>query len=357
MIIETDGKVYHPLGGGSYVYEDCLISYLRSQLRKKEIRISIGAQPNSSPHLGTLEVFCLAFATADMLKKFDSELKITVFFEMVDTAPATTEVIDGIKYQLNLKQHGELDQYLEQYHEILNTLSAETGIGYQVRGQEEFNSQSSIPNIVKRVVENMEILAPILEPQKHIVRIRVGCPVCGLTDKNGIKNEFIGNTLKAFCPKHGWFTVNIEQNASRLEFNTPVRNLIRGAAYMCDNINPDVVHEWLRITGTDYAGFYQEQLLYRAMDLIGYRVSQLPMILYAPLVTDWSGAKLSKSLYVKQGAYKYLPDYLIHYDNLRKHFGGTSGLLKIFSEVHSWLEEPYKLFRNYSVHYFEEVLK
>ena len=30
------------------------------------------------------------------------------------------------------------------------------------------------------------------------------------------------------------------------------------------------------------------------------------MIFYAPLVLDWSGSKLSKSLYVKEGAYKYL---------------------------------------------------
>lgn len=85
-------------------------------------------------------------------------------------------------------------------------------------------------------------------------------------------------------------------------------------------------------------------------------MSKLPMILYAPLVTDWSGAKLSKSLYVKEGAYKYLPTFMINFDNLRKE-KGPMGLTKVYTEVHSWLEEPYKLFRNYSIYYFMEVLK
>ena len=92
-----------------------------------------------------------------------------------------------------------------------------------------------------------------------------------------------------------------------LEYNTPLRNLIRGLVYSIDNQDETVDYEWLRITGSDYAGFYQEQLLYKTTDLLGYSVSKLPMILYAPLVTDWSGAKLSKSLYVKEGAYTYLP--------------------------------------------------
>ena len=141
-----------------------------------------------------------------------------------------------------------------------------------------------------------------------------------------------------------------------LEYNTPLRNLIRGLVYLIDNDDPNTEFQWLRITGSDYAGFYQEQLLYKTTDLVGYSVSNLPIILYAPLVTDWSGAKLSKSLYVKEGAYKYLPSYMINYDNLRKE-KGTDGLDRIYYEVHSWLEEPYKLFRNYSIYYFMEVLK
>lgn len=356
MLFEADGKVYNPLGGGSYVYQDSLIQYLHSQLRKKKVRISVGAQPNSSPHFGTLEVFCLAFSLASTLKNYDSNLEVSVFFEMVDTAPALAKIIDNKKYQISLRQSGEMNKYINQYYEILNQLSTLSNVPYQVRGQEEFNKHASIPEIVKKVIYNKDVLAPILEPKKHIIRIRTACPICGLTDKKGVENEFVEDKMICFCPEHGKFEVDINRESYRLEYNTPLRNLIRGLVYSIDNQNDSLDYEWLRITGSDYAGFYQEQLLYKTTDLLGYSVSKLPIILYAPLVTDWSGAKLSKSLYVKEGAYTYLPSYMINYDNLRKEMG-IIGLTKLYKEVLGWVEEPYKLFRNYSIYYFMEVMK
>lgn len=356
MQFKSDGKVYNPLGGGSYVYQDSLIQYLHGQLRKKVVKISIGAQPNSSPHFGTLEVFSLAFSLGNILKKYDNELNISVLFEMVDTAPALAKTVNNNKYQISLRDSGEMDKYIDQYCEILNQLSELSGISYEIRGQGDFNKQQSIPEIVKKIIDKRDMLAPILDPKKQILRIRSACPICGLTDKQGIENSFVGNKMICFCPVHGKFEVDIFKESYRLEYNTPLRNLIRGLVYLIDNDDPNTEFQWLRITGSDYAGFYQEQLLYKTTDLVGYSVSNLPIILYAPLVTDWSGAKLSKSLYVKEGAYKYLPSYMINYDNLRKE-KGTAGLERIYYEVHSWLEEPYKLFRNYSIYYFMEVLK
>jgi hypothetical protein len=35
--------------------------------------------------------------------------------------------------------------------------------------------------------------------------------------------------------------------------------------------------------------------------MLGVDVTDLPFILYSPLVIDWSGSKLSKSLYVSKG--------------------------------------------------------
>lgn len=354
MLFESDGKVYNPLGGGSYVYQDSLIPYLSSQFRKNKIRISIGAQPNSSPHFGTLEVFCLAFGVAKMLKNENSKLDVSVFFEVVDTAPAIAKIIYDKKYQISLRESGEMDKYIDQYYEILDNLSKLSNVNYSVRGQQDFNKQNCIPIIVKKIIKNKDVLGTILEPNKKVIRIRCACPICGLTDKQGLNNSFTNNKLIAYCPEHGNFEVDIDKESSRLEYNTPLRNLIRGLVYLTDNEDETLDYEWLRITGSDYAGFYQEQLLYKATDILQYKVSNLPMILYAPLVTDWSGAKISKSLYVKEGAYKYLPEYMVNYDYLRKHFGKI-GLEKVYNEVYSWLLEPYKLFRNYSIYYFMEV--
>jgi hypothetical protein len=80
------------------------------------------------------------------------------------------------------------------------------------------------------------------------------------------------------------------------------------------------------------------------------------MILYAPLIVDWSGAKLSKSLYVENNAYKYLPDYLINYKYFKDYFGKEC-ILNLYGIVYDWIENPYKLFRCYSIYYFMEVLK
>ena len=109
----------------------------------------------------------------------------------------------------------------------------------------------------------------------------------------------------------------------------------------------------MRITGSDYAGFYQEELLYKTSAILGYRVNKLPTILYIPLVLDWSGAKLSKSLYVKQGAYSDLPSYLINYEFLKIE-KGIHALDVIHKITDNWITNPYLLFRNYSIYYFKK---
>ena len=80
-------------------------------------------------------------------------------------------------------------------------------------------------------------------------------------------------------------------------------------------------------------------------------MNKLPAILYTPLVLDWSGAKLSKSLYVKQGAYSDLPSYLINYEFL-KNEKGIYALDVIHKITNNWITNPYLLFRNYSIYYF-----
>ena len=78
---------------------------------------------------------------------------------------------------------------------------------------------------------------------------------------------------------------------------------------------------------------------------------------YAPLVLDWTGLKLSKSLYVEEGTYKYLSDAGLGYmldTNLL--LAAESGLEALFAEVQHWVAEPHRLFRNYSVEYLHMQL-
>lgn len=351
-VLEHDGQVHNPLGGASYVFEEDLIKWLSKQITKNKIRISIGAQPNSSPHFGTLTVFSLAFALAEKIKQTTNK-ETEVLFEVIDTAPAESKTIDDIRYQLSLRDTGVADKYLAQYKELLDKLESLTGIPYTLRKQSDFNKQSTIPDILKQIAVKKDILAKILDPDNEKLRMRVACQTCGLTDKHSKKTIIESTGIKSFCPEHGWFDTPFE-NSSLFEYNTPLRNLVRALAYSKDNLDKSIEYEWLRVTGSDYAGFYQEQMLYKPASILGYKASDLPIILYAPLITDWSGAKLSKSLYVKQGAYKYLPSYIVNFEHFKGKYGEV-GVEKLFNEVKLWLEQPYRLFRGYSVYYFMDL--
>ena len=142
----------------------------------------------------------------------------------------------------------------------------------------------------------------------------------------------------------------------RLRATKALRNLVRAMLYGTINSDKKYDYEIIRITGGDYSGFYQEELLYKVASLCKFDVSKLPIILYCPQILDWSGAKLSKSLYVSKGAYSDLPKYLLNYKELYNTFG-YNGLQVIHNETDLWLDESYRLFRNYTVYYFIKLFE
>ena len=76
------------------------------------------------------------------------------------------------------------------------------------------------------------------------------------------------------------------------------------------------------------------------------------VIVYTPLITDWSGSKISKSLYLRGGAYDYLElagqDYLLSWEKFKED-QVRIGIL--WAEVERWVKEPVRLFRCYSLQY------
>ena len=90
---------------------------------------------------------------------------------------------------------------------------------------------------------------------------------------------------------------------------------------------------------------------YKLASYLGYPVHRLSMIFYVPLVLDWSGAKMSKSLYVKEGAYSDIPKAFVNYAFLKEEYG-IEGLNILYKIVLNWFGKPYMLFRHYSIYYF-----
>ncbi|CAG8735954.1 10059_t:CDS:1 [Cetraspora pellucida] len=353
-----DNKVQHPLGGGSYVFKTGYIDYITSQVTKPDIKISIGAQPNGSPHFGTLMTFSLAFSLAHELQQ--RKKNVSVVLELVDTAKDHKQdcSYDGVGYQKSISYTGKIKQHRNDYEELLKKLKSYSGVSYEIRGQTDFNSHEKIPEIIGKLINKREQIGALLSPESKCLALRAACPHCGLADKHGLNNSYDDKMIKFFCHFHGQYSIDFEKEPSKLEYNTPLRNLIKGIVYSEDNKDKNINHAWIRVTGSDYAGTYQEQVLYRGASILGTIASDLPFIVYCPLVTDWSGSKLSKSLYVAGKAYEYLCeqklDYLIDYSKFQERFD-NDGLKKLYQEVSLWLNRPYMLFKSYSIYYFDRL--
>ncbi|MBR2833174.1 MAG: hypothetical protein IKE75_01915 [Bacilli bacterium] len=261
--------------------------------------------------------------------------------------------INGIKYQKSLKNTGAINNNFDDYLEILEYFKTLNNINFDVRFQSQFNQEPYIYPIVHKIIQNEKELATIMDPKYKKLRIRVACPDCGLADKNSINTKFDNDDIISYCPNHGVYVTNITKESYKLEYNTPIRNLVRAMAYGLNNIDKNKDYQIMRITGSDYAGFYQEELLYKPASILNYPVYTLPSILYTPLILDWSDAKISKSLYVKEGAYNDLPPYLINYDKMKTNYG-IKGLNLINEITDKWIDKPYLLFRNYSIYYFKK---
>jgi hypothetical protein len=260
-------------------------------------------------------------------------------------------------------------------------------IPYKIVTQENLTTMPGIPQIIEAIVKDRKRLGDELAPVSHSLAMRCACPHpgCGLAEKHGRMNKYLVDasgvaTISFDCPDHGDHTVTTSNPAdvARLEFNTPLRNLVRAEAFGIHTINSreaaaraalavgpegekfrEYVH--MRVTGADYAGMYSEQLLFRQLPLLsasGLGSIPTPVIAYAPLVLDWAGSKLSKSLYVKEGAYQYLQDagmgYLLSFSEMKK--SGRDHTI-LFGEVARWLEDPKKLFRSYTVNYLHRVFE
>ncbi|KAI0330449.1 hypothetical protein GY45DRAFT_1323791 [Cubamyces sp. BRFM 1775] len=363
--------------------------------------IHIGAQPNNSPHAGTIITFAEAFLLARLLQRdypqlraralatdvpitdhalLVDDLRVVVQLDLVDTAPDSkrTEEIDGIVYQYSHRTTGTMYSFLDDYHALIAELKRFVGgeIDCKMENQETLMRMpgTALRDAVRTIIRDRQRIAAELSPEREALAFRSACPVegCGMADKHGVKNQYAvdpdSTVITFFCPKHGAYTLTLENpdDLARLEMNTPLRNLTRALVYMADTAAsvvpgqavPSRLH--MRVTGMDYAGTYQEQLFFRQLALLKAGVAPsplreqiaLPLIVYAPLVVDWSGAKLSKSLYVKKGAYTYLAprgmEYLLEYRRMVEE-GRDRRVL--FRAVEDWVQNPAKIFRPYSLEY------
>jgi hypothetical protein len=339
--VPFDLASHHALGGGSYVFKQDYPAYLKSLLPEgvRKVEVNIIIQPNSSPHVGTLCSLGLAFAVARKLG--DLSVEPIVRCDLWDQAKGEQMEIDGIQYQRSFNETGKVQQFLPDYQDVLKLLGRRYGVSYDLRLEREFLQQPKMADIVEDIIKDRHVLEKHLAPSTRTLAIRAPCPTCGLVDKYSANNIYLDNGANVCfkCPHHGRFFKNVAANIDQLQFNCQLFNLVLGRYYQ------QVDYGYIQICGSDYAGFWQEQLLWRFL-------KKPIIVVYTPLISDWSGYKVSKSLYLRPSAYDYLrkagQEYLLSYAILKAE---GKDLNILWEEIERWVSEPYRLFRGYSLHY------
>ncbi|KAK3934131.1 hypothetical protein QBC46DRAFT_462783 [Diplogelasinospora grovesii] len=330
-----DGQVHDPLGGGSYAFQNDIIGPVVSALMNDEALLNGNGEKRalntSGARLPTRPIHPCRSTAQQLASRWHAcrirdrmhvlaanagrkPPPVSVEMTFVDTAPVKGQGVEigGIQYQRSYRENpGAFYSHLGDYQEVLHLLSA---------------------------CQNENNVSPSAAAAHDA-------------------------TITFHCPHHGPHTICVSNPAdvARLEANAPLRNLIRSMSHLLDASAHHV-----RITGADYAGMYQEAFLYRPLAAwaaaTGMAAGRTPHILYSPLIVDWSSAKLSKSLYVREGGYKAMKllgtDGLCSLAELKRQFNGNGaeGLKAIWEEVEKWVKDPKKLFRTFSVEYLQRII-
>ena len=358
-------NMYYPLAGMNYVIDD-LSQIVANKINKdtKEIELWLSAQVNCYPHVGTLTNFISSFAIAKLFQeKFGIKVKIVV--ELLESVTGEEELHDGFKYYKNLNntkdENGKTitEKYLPYFTELLDRLKSKDNIDYEILFFYEYQQRPLVKKALVKVINNRELLKDVLSPKGEELRVRFGCPVCGLTDKHNHTTRFEkiekDNVLmKSECPCHGEHLISINEKSSDLfDINVPLRYLVK-IMYLMDKDKQNNTLSVI-VDGGDWSGMWPLRVYMEPLLKMNYNT--VPSIIYTPTILDWSGSKLSKRMYVGGNkAYReFLKEGLINYSKFYEQYG-EEGFDRYYSEINNWVREPKKFIRDYTIDYIDCVI-
>lgn len=356
-------NVFYPPVGIAHISSD-ICDLVRSRLKgKTNIIINCSSQPNSHPHLGSITTFMTAFAIGQHLHK-KLGLPVSLVFDELENAPGKKIVVNEVEYQLslaNVYQDGQslADLYIKSFKQIFDKLSVLSNIPYKIKKYHEFQSQKYFREAIIQIFKQKHKFEKILSPKERHLRLRFPCPTCNYVDKaseNTILVEQNDDELifESTCFKHGKHQAVVSAiNDTFIDTNTPLRSVAKGVQLIEEAKEKQSLV--VMVDGGDWSGVWALNVFALGLSELDYKVIDFPMRFFAPVIVDWSGAKFSKSLYVKSDAYKYLPQGLMDFSKFEETYG-DEGFEILWKEVNSWVNSPKKLFRNYSVDYFKLLL-
>lgn len=342
---------------------------------KDWIHINTSSQPNSNPHFGTITTMMTVFAIAAELKSFFS-VPVKVTFDQLENAPDRGQ--NGLKmlkakgvdveYQISLADAKDptsgtslCESNMITFRNLFDYLSAQTGIEYTIRSYEECQLNPSFRKALLTMFQQQEVFTPIVSPDEGVMRLRFPCPTCKWVDKGSVHTEISEIhddyiVFSAYCPEHGEHQASLDLNGrDYFDTNTPLRDIAKGAALTVDSQAEKSLA--VMVDGRDWSGRWNNLVFSEGITRLGHKFHDLPFRFYTPTITDRLGAKLSKSLYVGQDTYNYMPEGFMNYEAFMVSYG-EEGLNTLWSHIKQWAADPAYLDRDsYSIDYFRLLLE
>ncbi|MFF4991498.1 hypothetical protein ACFY19_30245 [Streptosporangium saharense] len=357
----SDALIFAPVGVAHLIGDN--VDLLRTAAAgRSQVRVTTAAQLNGVPHFGTvvtmLTVFAFAAHAADVL-----DLPATIVFDSLENAPAEHLEIDGQVYTRtvgDLIEVGRLDgaERLSGFERLLTWARERSGVAYEFRPYDVYQGLRPVRQCLHRIASHLEEFAPIVAPRDGIVRIRPRCPACRLMQKSALDLRITALSgavrLDSHCPAHGAYSevVHID-GGGWYDANTPVRSIQKGALLAAERQIYDACS--VSVDGADWGGAWHSHVLAPALATLGIPVRDWPVSIFTPLIVDHTGGKLSKTLYVTQGAYADLPPLFLDLNVLLDSYGEDI-LHTVWAEIIRWAAEPRRLHRSYTVDYLRALL-
>lgn len=325
----------------------------------KGVRAACVMQPKAAPHFGTLVVVMASFATAERLG-MRLGLDASVLIDLLDNAPGEAITEDGVEFTRCLTHtmtggRPRSEVFSEPIVRLAKIVAGYSGLRFKVRHYREIQQQPAFRSGLREMLVRQKAFLPMMCPSGGALRIRPMCPECGLVDKEARRVRYDPERadLAYWCPSHGWLSAEFIDPAAMFDANAPIRTVLRSLCFIEDRRAAGI--ETIIVNGGDWAGVWMQRVYFDALHALGVGGTTVPLNLFVPQVLDPSGAKLSKTIYLAGGAYAGLSPCWLSAEAFEAEFG-DAGLLALWNEVRSWLAEPRRLFRNYTVAYFEDVL-
>lgn len=329
---------------------------------RSRIRVTTAAQLNGVPHLGTvvtmLTVFAFARHITDVLG-----LPADIVFDALENAPAEHVTINGEVYTRNvgdLIDSGDLDhaERTSGFERLLAWASHRSGIPYEFRPYNAYQGLRPVRECLHVIASRQDDFAPVVAPRDGIIRVRPRCPECRLMQKSAADLTITAVSgavlLGSRCPRHGRYTETVHVDGGGwYDANTPVRSIQKGYLLAAERSLYDACA--VSVDGADWSGSWHASILAPALAELGIPPRDWPVSIFTPLITDHTGGKLSKTLYVARGTYADLPEAFLNLDILFACHGDLI-LDVIWAEVTRWSAEPRRLHRSYTTAYLTSLL-